>query len=73
MKNFTVFSIPHSKQRGAVLVVGLLLLLILTIVSVTSMQMNSSQETMAGNLRDHNLAFQAAESGLRGVKIFWKK
>lgn len=58
----------HSKKRetGAVLVVSLLILLVMTIIGVTSMQTASLEEKMAGNLRDNDLAFQAAEAALRG-------
>jgi type IV pilus assembly protein PilX len=53
------------RQRGAVLVVALLMLLVMTILGVTAMQMSRSEERMAGNSRDVNLAFQGAEAGLR--------
>jgi type IV pilus assembly protein PilX len=52
-------------QRGAILVTSLLLLLVITIIGVTVMQMSRMQERMAGNARDVNLAFQAGESSLR--------
>lgn len=52
-------------QRGSALAIGLLILFIMTIVGVTGMQTTSMQEKMAGNMRDRNLAFQAAESALR--------
>jgi type IV pilus assembly protein PilX len=54
-----------SHQRGAVLVVALLMLLVMTVLGVTAMQMSRSEERMAGNSRDINLAFQGAEAGLR--------
>lgn len=52
-------------ERGAILVTALLLLLVLTIIGVTAMQMTRMEERMAGNTRDMNLAFQGAEAGLR--------
>jgi type IV pilus assembly protein PilX len=52
-------------QRGAALVTSLLLLLILTIIGVTAMQMTRMQERMSGNARDLNLAFQGAEAAVR--------
>ena len=55
----------HSRERGAVLVIALLMLLIMTILGVTAMQMSRMEERMAGNSRDLNLAFQGAEAGLR--------
>jgi type IV pilus assembly protein PilX len=59
-----------SRERGAVLVTSMLLLLVLTIIGVTVMQMSRMQERMAGNSRDVNLAFQASEAGLRGAEEF---
>lgn len=52
-------------QRGAALVTSLLLLLVLTIIGVTAMQVTRLQERMAGGARDMNLALQGAEAGLR--------
>lgn len=54
-----------SSQRGAVLIVALLLLTIMTLIGITAMNRTVLEERMAGNLSDRNLAFQAAESGLR--------
>ncbi|OMG66871.1 pilus assembly protein PilX [Stutzerimonas balearica] len=54
-----------KKQRGAVLLISLIMLLLLTILGTTAMRDTNLQERMAGNMRDHNLAFQAAEAGLR--------
>ena len=47
----------RGDQRGSVLIVSLILLLILTLVGVTAMNMTSMEERMAGNYRDHQLAF----------------
>jgi type IV pilus assembly protein PilX len=55
----------HHRQRGTALVTSLLLLLILTVIGVTAMQVTRMQERMAGNTRDLNLAFQGAEAALR--------
>lgn len=52
-------------ERGAVLLVSLIMLLLLTIIGVAAMRDTNLQERMAGNMRDRNLAFQAAEAGLR--------
>jgi len=57
-------SIRH-RQQGAVLVVGLIMLLLLTMIGLASIPGSDLQERMAGNMRDKNLAFQAAEGGLR--------
>lgn len=54
-----------DKQRGAVLVVSLVMLLMLTLIGISSMSTVTLEEKMVGNMRDHNLAFQAAEAGMR--------
>ena len=66
----TRFHRHADHQRGAILVTSMLLLLVLTIIGVTVMQMSRMQERMAGNTRDVNLAFQAAEGALRGTELF---
>lgn len=58
----------RGKQNGAILVTSLLLLLVITIIGITVMQMTRMQERMAGNARDVNLAFQAGESTLRSAE-----
>lgn len=55
----------ESNQRGAVLIVGLIMLLLLTIIGLASIRGSELQERMAGNMRDHNQAFQASEAALR--------
>ena len=53
------------RQKGITLIVGLILLLVMTMLGLTAVQVTTQQERMAGNLRDRNIAFQAAESALR--------
>src|SRR4051794_32967462 len=55
---------PRRRQRGAALVVGLLLLLILTMLAISTMNSASVEFIMAGNEQYHQNAFQAAESGI---------
>lgn len=52
-------------QHGAALVIGLILLLVMTLLSITAMRGTLLQERMSGALSDQNIAFQAAESALR--------
>jgi len=61
---------PRNRQQGAVLVVSLLFLLVLTMLGVSTMRSNAMEERMSGNLRDRNLAFQAAEAALRDAENF---
>jgi type IV pilus assembly protein PilX len=58
-------TIRMRRERGAILVTSLLLLLILTVLGVAMMKMTNMQERMAGNTRDLNLALQGAEAALR--------
>ena len=53
------------RQRGAVLIVSLLLLLVVTILALGASQSTRLQERMAGSQRNYELAFQSAEAGLR--------
>lgn len=54
---------PH-RQKGAVLLVGLIMVLLMTIVGMAAIRGTGLQETMAGNMRERNIAFQASEAGL---------
>ncbi|MCQ8127275.1 pilus assembly PilX family protein [Methylomonas rivi] len=64
-----------NNQAGAVLVVSLIMLLLLTIIGVSGVQSTSLEEKMAGNNRDRNLAFQSAEAALRAgearIETLW--
>jgi len=53
-----------AQQTGAVLVVSMVILVSLTMLGVTSMKGALTELTMAGNLRESGLTFQAAEAGL---------
>lgn len=61
---------PFGRQSGSVLLVSLIMLLLLTLVAVAGMQGTILQERMTGNLRDRDLAFQAAEAALREAETF---
>ncbi|MBS3963381.1 MAG: pilus assembly protein [Methylomonas sp.] len=51
-------------QSGAVLVISLIMLLLLTLIGTAGVQTTTLEEKMAGNQKDRNLALQAAESAL---------
>lgn len=53
------------KQQGAALLIAMVMLLIVTIIALSSVQSGIVQERISANLRDHQLAFQAAEAALR--------
>ncbi|KXJ32826.1 MULTISPECIES: pilus assembly PilX family protein [unclassified Pseudomonas] len=57
-----------GQQNGAVLIVTLIMLLLMTLLAIGSMRGTVLQERMAGNLRDENLAFQAAEMAQRDAE-----
>lgn len=58
------------RQRGMILIVSMILLLVMTILALTVGQTSRMQERMAGNFRDSDLSFQAAEAGLRNSEQF---
>ncbi|SFN45138.1 type IV pilus assembly protein PilX [Marinobacter pelagius] len=56
-----------KKERGATLIVSLIVLLVLTLIGVAGMNTSVMQERMAVNSQNSNRAFQAAESTLRSL------
>lgn len=63
-------SMRTTIQRGSVLIVSMLILLVLTLIGVTAMGTSALEEKMAGNSRDQDLAFQAAEAALKDAETF---
>lgn len=57
----------HSRRRqdGAVLIITLIMLIVITLVTVSSVRSTTVDERMAGNARDRNKAFQAAEAAVQ--------
>ncbi|MBL1260539.1 MAG: hypothetical protein COB33_008410 [Thiotrichaceae bacterium] len=58
----------NRRQNGAVLIVSLMLLAIMSLIGVTAMRTTIMQEKMSGNSRDLMLAFQAAEAGIKDAE-----
>ena len=58
------FRQPHA-QHGVSLVIVLILLIVMSVLGVAVLRSSAMQERMSANLRDRNLAFQAAETALR--------
>jgi type IV pilus assembly protein PilX len=54
----------HNRQSGAVLIVSMIILVVLTLLGVTAMNTTSLQERIASNTQEQVHAFQAAETGL---------
>ena len=63
----------RRRQEGAILVIALLFLVLLTIIGISSISSVTLEERMAGNLREQTTAFQAAESALRDAEIDLEK
>jgi type IV pilus assembly protein PilX len=57
--------LARRQQRGAVLIVALMLLVVLTLLALSAVQDTTLEEHMAGNMRSENVSFQSAEAGLR--------
>lgn len=62
--------ISFQKQQGATLIMGLILMLILTLIGVTSMKNTALEEKMAASLRNKTLSESGAESALREAEDF---
>jgi hypothetical protein len=54
----------RTRQTGATLIVGLVLLLVLTLLAVSGMNTATMEVTMAGNTQFQQDAFQMAEDGI---------
>jgi type IV pilus assembly protein PilX len=50
-------------ERGMVLIIAMIMVLLMTIIGLAAIRGSGLQEMMAGNMRDMQLRFQAAESG----------
>ena len=57
-------------QAGVTLIFSLVILVTLTLIGVTSIQSTRTEISMAGNLRESDLTFNAAEAGLRTAETF---
>ena len=61
--------VKHA-QRGTALVMTLVILLLLTMLGITAINTSTLEERMAGNTKDQNLSFQAAETVLRAAEAW---
>lgn len=55
----------RNKQKGVVLIVSMIMLLLLTLLAVSSMNTTIMEEKITSNYKDKNTAFQSAEAALR--------
>ena len=51
-----------ADQRGVVLIITLIVLVLVTVLSLASIRSTATDERIAGNARDRNKAFQSAEA-----------
>jgi type IV pilus assembly protein PilX len=56
---------PPRREQGAILIISLIMLVLITMVTLTLIRSASMEEKMAGNARDRSKAFQAAEAAMR--------
>jgi type IV pilus assembly protein PilX len=66
MKHSSVAS--KSRQHGVTLIVSLFFMIILAMLGVAIANVSILEERMAGNTRNRDLAFQAAEAALRDAE-----
>ena len=59
---------PATRQSGAALIIGLVLLIAMTIIGIGALTTTSLEYRMAGNMGDKNLAFNAAETAGRAMQ-----
>ncbi len=58
------------KQNGAVLLVSLIILVIMTVIGTSGITSVTLEERMVSNMYDDNLSFQAGETGLRDCEDY---
>ena len=56
------------RERGAALIVALLLLTVVSLLATSAWQMGMQEERIVGHQRDRNIAFEAAEAALRDAE-----
>ena len=67
IRNFQRRRMPQN-QRGAVLFISLIMLLLLTLIGITAMQVTLLQERMAGGFRIQHQAFESTEGLLKSTR-----
>ncbi|EDN66455.1 hypothetical protein BGP_1091 [Beggiatoa sp. PS] len=64
MTNHKNFSINKVQQEGAILIMSLVVLVVLTLLGINAMDSTKLQTRMAANTKTSNCAFQVANTGL---------
>jgi hypothetical protein len=58
---------PMSRQRGAALIVSLIMLALITLLAVTSFRLGKSNLLIVGNMQERGYALSAAQGGIEQV------
>ena len=69
MKHLSASGSNMRSQRGAALVIGLILLLVLTVLAISGVNSASLEFFMAGNEQFRQNAFQASETGIERAMV----
>lgn len=69
MKSIHYQPVQALRQRGASLLVVLIILVVITLIGLASIRGTLLRERMSGNMYDRSLAFQSAESALREAEV----
>lgn len=59
------FARRPRNQRGVTLIITMLMLVLITIVGISTIRSSTTDEKMAGAMRDRDKAFQAAEAAVQ--------
>jgi type IV pilus assembly protein PilX len=70
MKQPPIYVASREAQRGAILIMCLIFLTVLTLMAVTGMDTSVTEERMAGNMQDYNQAFEAAEVAMEEAEAW---
>ncbi|MGP1667019.1 MAG: pilus assembly PilX family protein [Rhodanobacter sp.] len=63
-------TVRNAAQRGAILIMCLIFLSVLTLMALTGMDTSVTEERMAGNMQDYNQAFEAAEVAMEDAEAW---
>ncbi len=73
MRSRTRIARPSARERGVVLVISLLLLLMLTLIGMGGIRATILEERMTGNVEQSTVALHAAEAALRDAELFLRQ
>lgn len=68
LKQIGTFKLIGARQKGAVLITGLIFLVVLTLLVLSIMRSATLEERMASNARNRQIALQAAEAVVRDAE-----